>query len=122
MKGPTTNSRRWRRTQAFLWRTYYSAPTLKEVIPLIGTRIYIMFDRIGIDSAFSRWSKPTSTPLTEIASSDPIRETAALSIDEPDVCPYCQKAMRRSLAVGLAVFVCDDDRYVAPCPNDYYEV
>ncbi len=63
----------------------------------------------SIATAFSRW-KPRSE---ELAAS----KAKPLSLDSPDVCPYCQKKMRPTTAVGVNVFICEDDRHVAPAAN-----
>jgi hypothetical protein len=63
----------------------------------------------SIAAAFSRW-KPRSEELA-------VDKGKPLSLDSPDTCPYCQKKMRPTTAVGVNVFICEDDRHVSPAAN-----
>jgi len=62
----------------------------------------------SIAIAFAPWHRAA----TVIAAKD-----APLSLDAPDICPYCKTKMLPTLAVGIPVFICEDDRHVAPARN-----
>lgn len=79
----------------------------------------------SIDQAFDRWlpEKPhtaeATTASAEVVQEPPAeRVSAALSLDHPDVCPYCKRTMNAVIASGIPSFMCDYDRHVAPAPND----
>ena len=65
----------------------------------------------SIERAFDKWRPKLQPQQPVVASGGP------LSLDSPNVCPYCKAAMRPSTAVGIDVFVCDSDRHVAPAAN-----
>lgn len=71
-----------------------------------------------VASAFARWlpAKP-ATPEPVSAASGERTTSAALSIEAHDVCPYCKAQMQPCKAVGLDVFICDNDRFVSPAPT-----
>ena len=74
----------------------------------------------SISAAFRRWLKP-SKPVEQTqaaASPTPEKVSAALSLDDPTICPYCKLPMKPCIAADTAAFICDNDRYVAPQPND----
>lgn len=71
-----------------------------------------------VDSAFARWlpAKPEA-PEAVLAASGERTTSAALSIEAHDVCPYCKAQMQPCKAVGLDVYMCDNDRFVSPAPT-----
>ena len=69
----------------------------------------------AIDSAFSRWG---TRKKQEVAAVEPMKETAALSLEQPDLCPYCKSTMKPAIARGIQVYTCDADRHVAPARNE----
>lgn len=78
-----------------------------------------LFPQGAIGNAFSRWlKKPEDKKETAAPVVQPKREAAALSLDVPNQCPYCKSTMTRTTAVGIDVYLCDQDRYVAPCENE----
>lgn len=71
-----------------------------------------------VDSAFARWLPVKPATPEHVASAAGERTTAAaLSIEAHDVCPYCKAQMQPCKAVGLDVYICDNDRFVSPAPT-----
>ena len=69
----------------------------------------------ALESAFSRWSRKPE--IEKAAAATSTKEAAALSLDTPEVCPYCKQQMQPTTAVGIAVWECEHDRHVAPAKN-----
>jgi bisphosphoglycerate-dependent phosphoglycerate mutase len=69
-----------------------------------------------LDTAFSRFSPRPTARTTEVASAA-TRQTAALSPDNERVCPYCHRDMTPAVCRGHKVWLCSDDRHVAPFAN-----
>lgn len=74
-----------------------------------------------VANAFSRFVQVEPAPsqsesaAVSAASELNAERVTALKINTPNVCPYCQKTMRSNVqAVGVDVYVCDEDRHVAP--------
>lgn len=72
-----------------------------------------------IESAFEKWKYHT-TPRSSVqtAAVKANKETSRLNLEHPDVCPYCHQKMRISQVASIPVYVCDEDRNVAPCPDN----
>lgn len=64
------------------------------------------------NSAFDRWTKKPAR-----VTAAPQTQDKPLSLDAPDVCPYCGQKMRATMATGVPAFICDDDRHVSPAAN-----
>lgn len=69
-----------------------------------------ILDKASVEQAFSKWIEPAPQVVT------PKKETARIDIEHPDTCPSCSKVMRTSIANGIPVFLCDEDRVVLPRP------
>lgn len=52
------------------------------------------------------------------AKAEPSRVTARLNYSVVGVCPYCEKPMGRVNCCDQEVFLCEEDRFVSPLPND----
>lgn len=65
---------------------------------------------VGSSTQKSEVSKPIPALLKP-------KTTARLSNDIVGTCPFCQQSMSKSSTAGAEVFVCFQDRYVAPVPN-----
>lgn len=77
----------------------------------------------SISAAFAAFKKveeqkaekePEGQDIT--ASSVPVR--AKLNYTAVGVCPYCNRPMSRTMCCEQEVFLCEDDRFVSPLPNE----
>lgn len=78
----------------------------------------------SISASFRRWlrpTKPAEQPQQAAASLVQEKVSAALSLDDPAICPYCKLPMKPCIAAGTDAYICDNDRYVAPQPNSATE-
>ena len=67
----------------------------------------------AISDAFKRYR--TQAPEATAVAASASRETAApLVIKDAVHCPYCNKKMVPTKAVGVDVYYCADDRHVGP--------
>lgn len=75
-------------------------------------------------SQFSELGRAAVTPpKTEPKpKSDPRLLTARLEAMDEGVCPYCKNQMRRSFSQGLEVWLCEEDRHVAPIRDEVTNV
>jgi hypothetical protein len=78
-----------------------------------------------IESAFAKFrrERPESSveatvPAAIEAAFQPTRVNARLNYSIVGVCPYCEKPMGRVNCCDQEVFLCEDDRFVSPLPNE----
>lgn len=72
-----------------------------------------------LNKAFDRWLATVTPPVRAASAPTPaVPVTAALSIEQSDICPYCRGTMRRTTAAGHHVYTCDSDRHVTPVENN----
>jgi hypothetical protein len=73
-----------------------------------------------IKSAFSRFVPEKKETViearTEVEEKIPVR--AKLDYSKIGVCIYCSKPMSRVICCDQEVFLCEDDRFVSPLPNE----
>ena len=75
-----------------------------------------------IEGAFAKYHRePAKQPATAsalLASVPKQRVSARLNYSIVGVCPYCEKPMGRVTCCDQEVFLCEDDRFVSPLPNE----
>ena len=72
-----------------------------------------------IVSAFAKVrTQRKQAPVPVEAKVEPKKVTAKLNFSAVGVCPYCSKPMGRVICCDQEVFLCEDDRFVSPLPNE----
>lgn len=67
-------------------------------------------------AAFQPAVKPVAPAAAEaITAAAPVR--ARLNYTDVGVCPYCNQPTKKTMCCGQEVFLCEQDRFVAPLPN-----
>lgn len=75
-------------------------------------------DETRIESAFSLFSRLTKKDEEPAPSESVDVKSKLLDYSKPDHCIYCGTKMTRSLCCDQPVYVCFEDRYVAPLSNE----
>lgn len=72
-----------------------------------------------IKDAFAPWkSTPQVAPAVETSvEASATKVTARLNYTSVGVCPYCNQPTTTVECCGQKVFLCEQDRFVAPLPN-----
>ena len=74
-----------------------------------------------ITSAFAKFRSQRRTapvPVEARSEDTPTKVTARLNFTSVGVCPYCSEPMGRVTCCDQEVFLCENDRFVSPLPNE----
>lgn len=78
-----------------------------------------------IESAFAKYRRePSVADKSPVAATNveaavrPTLVNARLNYRIVGVCPYCEKPMGRVNCCDQEVFLCEEDRFVSPLPNE----